>query len=111
MKQKRNSHIRKSNYHPPKTQTEKPVTKIDSQSKRRAETVSSKKNKTASPLKGTARRQLPEKYPLPGRLIFWKRILKNIISGFDSNVNTYGAKWLCCFLIKFQMGITLFYAF
>ena len=80
MKQKRNSHIRKSNYHPPKTQTEKPVTKTDSQSKRRAETVSSKKNKTASPLKGTARRQLPEKYPLPGRLIFWKRILKYIIS-------------------------------
>ena len=25
MKQKRNSHIRKSNYHPPKIQTEKPV--------------------------------------------------------------------------------------
>lgn len=80
MKQKRNSHIRKSNYHPPKIQTEKPVQKTAPQQKRRVEHISSKKKKSASPLKEKPGRQLPEKYPLPGRLIFWKRILNNVIS-------------------------------
>ena len=80
MKQKRNSHIRKSNYHPPKIQTEKPVQKTAPQQKRRVEHTSSKKKKSASPLKEKSGRQLPEKYPLPGRLIFWKRILNNVIS-------------------------------
>ena len=80
MKQKRNSHIRKSNYHPPKIQTVKPVQKTAPQQKRRVEHTSSKKKKSASPLKEKSGRQLPEKYPLPGRLIFWKRILNNVIS-------------------------------
>lgn len=77
MKQKRNSHIRKSNYHPPKTQAEKTVQRTMPEQKRSTGHTPPKKKKPASPLKG---RQLPEKYPLPGKLIFWKRIFKNIVS-------------------------------
>ena len=77
MKQKRNSHIRKSNYHPPKTQAEKTVQRTMPEQKRSTGHTPPKKKKPASPLKG---RQLPKKYPLPGKLIFWKRIFKNIVS-------------------------------
>lgn len=54
MKQKRNSHIRKSNYHPPKTQAEKTVQRTMPEQKKKHRAYSSQEEKAGFSLKRQA---------------------------------------------------------
>ena len=87
--QKRNSHVRKSHYHPPKPQTEKQVRETVSGNRSKNQNVksvsrnssrSSSVKKSASPHKGMPSRNLPAKHPAPMRFIFWKKSRKKLLS-------------------------------
>ena len=87
--QKRNSHVRKSHYHPPKPQTEKQVRETVSGNRSKNQNVksvsrnssrSASVKKSASPHKGMPSRNLPAKHPAPMRFIFWKKSRKKLLS-------------------------------
>lgn len=87
--QKKNTHVRKSNYRPPKSQTEKHVRetiaqdrseKINVRSASRKSSRNASVKKQASPHKGTALRSIPARHPSPLRLILWTKSKKKILS-------------------------------